>query len=601
MQFIINGYKKWRENSRVFLFYFNKYRSYYVFGIASLVIVDGLEVVPPLLLKTAVDEITTPTPGNDLHWFLTKIVLAYMAVALVQGFMRFLWRRYIIRTSMYASNDMRNELFIHLSSMAPGFFRKKRVGDLVSLSTNDIEAIRFSLGPGALIFFDALFYFLAIPPIMFWVSPQLTLISFLPLLLVPFFVRKMESAIQKHFRAVQDKFSHLASHCQEALGGIRIIKGSSLENFKETEFAQFGEEYKDANLRSVRTQATLTAGLEAILSTSSSILFLLGGAFVIGDKISLGMFVAFQRYIQKMSWPMEAFGLAANIFQRSLASQKRLDEVLQEKPSIVDAIGTTNTMEGSKQIPLIEIKDLTYFHQGNARPSLSHINLLIHPGRKIGISGSVGSGKSTLLSCIARMEAVSPNTIFFDNTDVTTLPLTEVRSHLAFVPQESFLFSRTVEENILYGSHLSEEVDCSTFAHDAAQMANVEKDIQFFPNGYATILGERGVNISGGQRQRLTIARAIARKPKILLLDDCMSAIDAETEKKLIENILTVSQGITLVVASHRASTLEQMDWVVCLDNGKIVEQGPPLDLLRNGTHFHKISQKEQMEGANLL
>jgi len=229
---LLTPIRRWREDFRVFRFYFRKYRSYYLVGITSLVIVDGLEALPPLLLLKAVDGITEMPYGDELKILLLKIAAAYMLIAILQGFMRYLWRRYIIRTSMFASNDMRNELFIHLSSMAPGFFKKRRVGELVSLSTNDLEAVRFALGPGALVLFDALFYFLAIPPIMIWLSPKLTLIAFIPLFFVPWFVRKMESRIQKHFREVQESFSTLAAHCQEALGGVRVIKGCSLEAIK---------------------------------------------------------------------------------------------------------------------------------------------------------------------------------------------------------------------------------------------------------------------------------------------------------------------------------------------------------------------------------
>ncbi|RZA04303.1 MAG: ABC transporter ATP-binding protein, partial [Proteobacteria bacterium] len=324
-------FHQWRENSRVFFFYVRKYRRFYAFGILSLVVVDGLEAFPPLLLKAAIDGITEQPWGPELRATLLKVVLAYMAIACGQGAMRYFWRKYIIRTSMYASHDMRVDLFNHLSAMAPGFFQKKRVGDLLSLSTNDIESVRAALGPGALTLADALFYFLAIPPIMLWISPKLALLSFLPLLVVPFFVRRMESVIQQRFRYVQDRFSDLASHCQEALGGVRVVKGSSLEGFKEREFAQHGLAYQEGSLGAARAQASLSIGLESILSASTTLLFLVGGAYVIGEKITLGVFVAFTKYIQKLSWPMEGLGLAANIFQRSLASQKRVDEVMLQE------------------------------------------------------------------------------------------------------------------------------------------------------------------------------------------------------------------------------------------------------------------------------
>ncbi|MGZ3710420.1 MAG: ABC transporter ATP-binding protein, partial [Bdellovibrionota bacterium] len=562
--------QRWREESRVFRFYFRKYRRFYIYGVLSLVVVDGLEAFPPLLLKSAVDELTVTKFTPELKFFLLKIVAAYMAIAGIQGLMRFFWRKYIIRTSMLASHDMRDELFSHVSSLSPGFFRKRRVGDLVSLSTNDIEAVRFALGPGALTLFDAIFYFITIPPIMLWLSPKLTMLVFIPLLFVPLFVRKMEASIQRRYKAVQNRFAELASNCQEALGGVRIVKGSALESFKEREFDQLGEKYRAANMKAAITQSTLSVGLDMVLSSASTILFLAAGAYVIKEKVSLGVFVAFQRYIQKLSWPMESIGLAANIFQRSMASQKRVDEVLAEKAPH-DAIKPEHRPRSGP--PAISVRNLTYTHPGSAAPSLVNISFDLKVGKKLGIAGGIGSGKSTLLACLARTVAVPRGTIFFDGIDITDLPLHEFRKDIAFVPQETFLFSRSIVDNILYGADSFESKDETLrleHARMAAKLAAVDDDALRLPQGYSTMLGERGTNLSGGQRQRFTIARAIARKPQLLLLDDCMSAIDAETEKKLLDGILEAASGISLIVASHRVSSFDYLDSVLVLDEGNL-------------------------------
>jgi ATP-binding cassette subfamily B multidrug efflux pump len=592
---------EWRENYRVFRFYFRKYRKFYLYGIGALVVVDGLEVVPPLLLMAAVNGVTEKPYGDELRTLLLKLVVAYMAVALVQGYMRYLWRKFIVRTSMFASHDMRNELFIHLSSMSPGFFQKKRVGDLVSLSTNDIEAVRFSLGPGALLLFDSLFYFLAIPPIMFWISPELTVLSFLPLLIVPFFVRRMEGFIQKRFREVQDRFSDLASHCQEAIGGIRIVKGAALEPFKEREFAQLGENYKKANLKSARTQSKLTAGLEGILSASTTVLFLVGGAFVINEKISIGVFVAFQRYIGKMAWPMEGIGLAANIFQRSIASQKRVDEVMLQEAGILEPKEPKALPNSS--VPLLEVKNLSFTFPGNEHTTLENVSFRLHPGMKLGIAGGVGSGKSTLLACIAKMNSVAPGSIFFDGIDTCDLSSAEIRKRIAIVPQETFLFSRSIGDNLLYGSPAFSADDATKKreAQRSAALAALDKEVDRLPRGYDSVLGERGTNLSGGQRQRLTIARAIARNPQLMLLDDCMSAIDSETEHRLIEGILQASRGISLILASHRISSFVHMDWILLMDAGKIVAQGRPADMIRSNSTLAELARKEQQATWDLL
>ena len=445
------AFEQWKKNSKVFRYFLRKYWRFYAIGITALVVVDALEAVPPLILKSAVDALTEPTAG--LRRLLLGLVALYLGISVVQGVMRYLWRRYIVRTSMMASHDMRVELFGHLTELPPGFFQKRRVGDLVSLSTNDIEAVRFALGPGALTIFDALFYFLIIPPIMLWISPKLTVIAFIPLLVVPFFVRKMEAQIQARFRVVQDRFSVLAASCQEALAGVRIVKGGALESFKEREVERLGQGYVEANMKAAVTQATLSTGLESILSVATTLLFLIGGSYVIGEKISLGVFVAFQRYVQKLQWPMEAFGLAANIFQRSVASQGRIDEVMNEAPpAVTSPSAPARGATLPAHVPSIEIRDLTFLYPGASSPALRDVSLQIPAGTRVGIAGGIGSGKSSLLQCLARTVTAPPGSVLFDGIDIARISLPETRHRIAFVPQESFLFSRTVEDNVLYGS-----------------------------------------------------------------------------------------------------------------------------------------------------
>ncbi len=591
--------QKFRENFRVIFFYYRKYWRYYSIGILSLIIVDGLEVFPPLLLRNVVDGLEKLRDPLVLRTLIFNMAAAYLAISLVQSGMRFLWRKYIVRTSMLGSNDMRQELFAHLSIMAPGFFKKRRVGDLVSLATNDIEATRFALGPGTLTFFDCLFYFLVIPPTMFFISPKLTIVSFIPLIGVPFFVRRMEDRIVRSFKQVQDRFSDLAAHCQESLGGIRVIKSAALEPFKEREMEELGSKYIEANLESAITQSTFSGMLDFFVSTSTTILFLLGGAYVLKERISIGVFVAFQRYIQKMAWPMEGFGLAANIFQRSFASQKRVDAVMLEKAGILPPSNKVEVFE--RKVPLIEVKNLSFTYPGKDTPALNNISFTIKPGRKLGLAGNVGSGKSTLLACLARMEPVPAGTIFFDGQDVTTLPVEYVRRKIGIVPQEIFLFSRTVADNILYGSDLFESKEKAqriAAAIHAAETAHVAKEIERIQDGYEAMLGERGVNLSGGQKQRISIARALARNPEILLLDDCLSAVDAETERKLIGSLQGFADNLSLVIASHRLSAFDQLDWALVMEQGKILEQGRPLELKSRGNDFAKLYTNAERDRA---
>lgn len=589
MQKGLGWFKKTRDDFRVFLHYFKKYRSYYLIGIISLVIVDSLEVVPPLLLKTVIDGVSDKSVTMDL---LAKVVAAYMAVALVQAFMRYLWRQYIIRTSMFASHDMRSELFTHISTLSPGFFRKRRVGDLVSLSTNDIEAMRFALGPGALILVDASFYFLTIPPMMYYLSPKLTLIAFIPMLAVPFFVRKMEEIIEREYTVVQEKFSALTSHCQEALSGVRLVKGSALERFKEREFSGLGDHYIEANVKAAKTQALVSSGFEVFVTLSTVAIFLVGGAYVIGEKITLGVFVAFHKYIQKMSWPMEAFGLAVNIFQRSIASQKRVDEVLQEKAQLVS--GPLNITSFPK-VPTLSVRNLHFAFPNTTQPALNGISFDLEPGKRLGLAGRVGSGKSALLHCISRRESVGRGNIFLNDIDIVDLPLETVRATVGVVTQDTFLFSRSVEDNILYGSswfHEKDKVGRRAMAERFARAAQVHEDIMRLPDAYETRLGERGVNISGGQRQRISIARALALDPKILLLDDCLSAVDSETERALIQSLKTATREMSVLIVSHRLSSFDDLDAVMMLHEGRILEQGAPSEMREKSNWYRSLSKE---------
>ncbi len=572
----------------MFFHYFKKYRTYYLIGIFSLVVVDSLEVVPPLLLKSVIDAVTERFAKPE---FLLKIIAAYMGVALVQAFMRYLWRQYIIRTSMFASDDMRNELFTHITTLSPGFFRKRRVGDLVSLATNDIEAMRFALGPGALILVDALFYFLTIPPMMIYLSPKLAVIAFLPMLVLPYFTKKMEEIIEREYTIVQEKFSSITAHCQEALSGVRLVKGSALEQFKERELAALGRDYIDANVRSAKTQAFVNSGFEFFVTASTSLIFLLGGAQVIGERITLGVFVAFHKYIQKMSWPMEAFGLAVNIFQKSVASQKRVDEALTEKPELVSGPYAVQF----EAVPALEVRNLSFTYPGSRNPSINSVSLLLEPGKRVGLAGRVGSGKSSLLHCLARRENVPKGTVFLGGLDLTDLPLETVRSTIGIVTQDTFLFSRTVEDNILYGSRWYNEknrVIRRAMAERFAAAAHVDHDIARLANGYETRLGERGTNISGGQRQRVSIARALAAEPKILLLDDCLSAVDAETERALIASLKTATSGMSVFIVSHRLSSFDDLDAVLVIEDGRIVEKGTPKELRERSQQFAALTQE---------
>lgn len=584
--------KQTRKNLRTFVYFIKKYRFYYIVGSLAVLGVDFLEIFPPLILKNVIDQMTTL---NATATFLLTMACLYVSVAAGQALMRYLWRMFLVRTSMRAGHDMRVQLYNHLTTLSPGFFKKKRVGDLVSLNSNDIEMVRFALGPGFLIFIDCFCYFITIPPIMFYLSPKLALVTLAPMMLVPIIMYKMERLIHDRYKVVQDRFADLSSHGQESLMGVRVVKGNALETRKEKEFSVLGLRYIKANLRSRITESSLTMILEFVISISITLLFVVGGLLVIQESITIGAFVAFQRYINRMVWPMEGLGLAVLFFERAFAAEKRLQNVRNVKPEI-NRPKEDICIKGIHQ-PQIELRNFTFTYPGDSKPTLKNINLHIEPGKKIGIVGRVGSGKSTLLACIARLEAVPREMIFFDGIDINDIDPTLIRKKIALVSQEPFLFSESVENNIVYGNSLFEskisEKERASIAWHAAESAKVRNDLKQLPDKLKTVLGERGVNLSGGQKQRLTIARAIAQETDILMFDDCLSAVDSETESALVDTLDVASSGKTLILTSHRFSSLEKLNQIIVLDEGEVVENDSPENLLATGTAFRSIFYRQ--------
>lgn len=580
------------EQLRPFYLYIRKYRNFYTIGVIALIVVDVLEVFPPLFLKQGVD---TLGAGSATTHSLAMLAALYVGVALLQACMRYLWRMYIVRTSLMAADDMRRGFFSHLSQLAPAFFKRRRVGDLVSLQSNDIQNVRFVLGPAVLVFCDAVFYLLSIVPVMIWLSPKLALISLIPLLFVTPYVMKLDRVIQKHFMDVQDRFSDLASESQESLGGVRVIKGAGLETLKEKIFERLGKLYVDANIRSALSQSALNVGLNFFVSAAITILFVIGGSLVIGEKVSIGTFVAFHLYIQKMTWPMEALGLTVTYIQRGVASQKRLDEVLAEENQIQNCAAQTRL--APSKIPHIEVRNLNFRYPNSNRPALENINFTLEPGMRLGIAGAIGSGKTTLLHCLARLEPVERGMIFFDGVDVNDIPLDEVRQRIAMVPQDSFLFSESIADNILYGSEMFDDKSPAraTYAGDMAKLAHLYEEIQVFPEKFSTRLGERGLNISGGQKQRVTIARALAQNPNVLIFDDCLSAVDSITENHLTNSFHQYSRNRSFIFCSHRVSSLLRMDEILVLQDGRIAESGPVEELLNQKKYFYQLASQQRM------
>jgi ATP-binding cassette subfamily B multidrug efflux pump len=577
-----------RERNSLLRKYLVRYRKLVLYGLLMLVLVDLLEILPPILLKKAVDSVVELKPYRQILNFAA----IYFTVLFVQGFCRWGWRVFLIRSSMLAGRDLRGDFAGHLFGLPASFYDKNRVGDLMSLSNSDVETLRQFLGPGLLTFADAIFYLATVPIAMYWLSPQLTLLAMLPIPIIPYLVWKLEGAVHDRYKASQDQFSELSAMAQENLNGIRVVKAFAREETQYSRFQKIGEEYVELNLRLARVQSSFGPLMDFFASLGIVLLLWFGGRHVMTGVVTLGTFVAFQRYIQKMIWPMVALGFAASIYQRSVASSARLKEVLSQATNILPSKSPRRPERAGAGH--VEIRNLTFTFPGTTTEVLRNISLTIEPGMRAAFVGRIGSGKSALFSILPRIYPAPAGTVFVDGVAIEEWPLEELRAQIGFVSQEVFLFSETVFENIGFGIHGRPAAEREVIIKAAARLAAVDADLLALPKGYATLLGERGVNLSGGQKQRVSLARAIATEPSILILDDALSAVDVKTEELILSGLRNRPRRNTEIIAAHRISTVKEADRIFVLEKGEIAEAGTHLDLIRRKSGIYAQFYEEQ-------
>ncbi len=570
--------------------YLHRYRKLVGFGMVMLVLVDLLEILPPLILKSAIDSIVEKSPYVDV----AKFAAGYVFVLFVQGFCRWGWRIFLVRASHLAGRDLRADFANHLFGMSAGFYDKNRVGDLMSRANSDVESVRQFMGPGILIFADAIFYLATVPIVMFWLSPTLTGISLIPILAIPYIVWKLEGAVHARYKSAQDQFSDVSAMAQENLNGIRVVKAFARETHQYDRFRKLGEEYVRRNLKLSRVQSSFGPLMDFFASLGIVLLLWFGGRFVIEDAVTLGTFVAFQRYIQKMVWPMMALGLAASSYQRALASSTRLNEIFSQSSPILppsDPRRSEGGMRGG-----IEIRNLNFSFPDDPehRLVLRNLSLTIEPGMRCAFLGRIGSGKSALFSLLPRLYPAPVGTIWIDGIPVEEWDLEELRSQIGFVSQDVFLFSDPVEDNIGFGKLPPTSESREELITASARIAAVDDEIRGLPLGYRTLLGERGVNLSGGQKQRISLARALATNPAILMLDDALSAVDVRTEEKILSALRSRPRRPTELVAAHRISTVQQADRIFVLEKGELVEEGKHSELIRRPSGIYAKFYEEQ-------
>jgi ATP-binding cassette subfamily B protein len=596
-------------------------------------VVDILEVLPPFFLKEAVDVVTLGQPMVRLAY----LALAYAGVALIQGLGRYGWRMYLIRASLLTGRDLRNRFTDHLFSLSCRFFDRRPIGELMSLATSDVEAVRMTLGAGLLTLADALFYFITVPVAMYLLSPKLMLLAFIPLPIIPALVMRNQREIHNRFEKVQESFSRISAMTQESLNGIRVIRAFAKEDVQLKRFRTIGEEHVRLGLHLGRVQAAFGPTLDFAMSLGLVFLLYIGGRGIISESgvaavgggvaLSLGTFVAFQRYIQKMVWPMAALGMALSIYQRSVSSSNRLQEVFDEKSDVPDPAeprlpaGVDEVLArspGWRTAGRVEFRNLSFRFPGSSEEVLRNISLVIEPGERVAFVGAIGAGKSALLSLLPRLYPVGRSMLFIDGVDVNDWPLETLRSQVGYVSQDVFLFSETVLENIAYGLHewaehggkIGRGPTVSWNAtlpeshvesvEQASELAGVHEDVLGLSGSYGTRLGERGVNLSGGQKQRLTIARAIVKKPAILVLDDALSSVDVQTEEKILRGLRSRPGRNTEIIAAHRISTIQDADRIVVLENGGICQLGTHQALLTERGGLYRRFYEQQMLKVDL-
>ncbi len=599
---------RFRERSELILDAVRKYRHWVLLGLLSLAMTNGFELFRPIVIREAVDTLvesqrtgSAQTEGVAVRHILW-LAAAFLGITLVQALGRYGWRMYLIRTSMLAGRDLRSRFGRKLFDLSAHFYDKSRVGELMSLATQDVEAVRQAMGPGLLVLADALLYLCTIPVMMFWLSPKLAVIALVPLPLIFWFVSRNEKRIHDRFQRVQGSFSSLSAAASENLGGIRVVKAFAREDAQLGKFTALGREHIEVSLRLARVQAIFGPGLDFFMSLSLVILLFWGGTQSIAGELSLGTFVAFRFYLQQMVWPMTALGFAISHYQRAVASSDRLKKVFNEPLNVpeplnprlpADAPADLVARGAWKSAGRVEMKGLRFGFPGTEKLVLDGIDLRIEAGERVAFVGAIGSGKSALLSLLPRIYPVERDMLLIDGVDVNDWPLAELRNQVGYVGQDVFLFSETVTDNVAFAFRPTGPAGDVEFA---ASSASVHDDVLRLEQGYATRLGERGVNLSGGQKQRLTLARALAKQPSILILDDALSAVDVQTEERILRGLRARAGRNTELIAAHRISTVKEADRIVVLEAGRILQMGTHAELARASGLYRQFYEQQRLK-----
>ena len=561
-----------------------KYKTRLIIGIIILLLVDLFQLVIPLVLRKLINLLER---GSATRAIIVKFSLYILLLALLTAVFRFFWRLFIVGNARKIEEELRNALYNHITMLSPSFFTRTDTGDIMARATNDIDAIRRASIMGVVGSFDTLYYGVFSIVAMLKLSTKLAIYILIPLPLLAIIIFIFSKLIYRYFSEVQAAFSNITESVRESVAGIRVIRAYAQEDGATREFADINRDYLNKNMRLVKIFGGFQPIINLFAGISMFLILYLGGRKTIIGEMRLGDLVAFSSYMGMLIWPMIAIGWVTNVLQRGAASMERVQKFLEEKPDIIEPTHPKKPdIKGN-----IEIKDLS-FEYIKDKPVLKHINLTVKEGERIGILGKTGCGKTTLIKLLLKLYNVPPHTIFYENIPIEEIHSEHLRRFIGIVPQETVLFTETIKNNICFG--LKEEECTMEKVIEAAKIAEIHNEIMEFPLGYDTVVGERGITLSGGQKQRIGIARAIIKRPHIIIFDDALSAVDARTERKILDNLKGFLKGRTSIIISQRIVALKDSDYIYVMQDGEITDQGRHEELIKKAGIYKTIYELQK-------